>query len=90
MSWILKWILLYPCDEEIYSSVYLALRFVVMQLFCYFYVSTWIKEKYHLFSVYLGRCELRIPTHIHAHDIKPDKLAALHIPTSLTHMKSEY
>lgn len=26
------------------SSVYLAIQFVVMQLFCYFYVSTWIKK----------------------------------------------
>lgn len=44
MSWILKWILLYPCDGEMCSPVYLALQFVVMQLFCYFYVSTWIKK----------------------------------------------
>lgn len=26
------------------SPVYLAIQFVVMQLFCYFYVSTWIKK----------------------------------------------
>lgn len=54
MSWILKWILLYPCDGEMYSPVYLALQFVVMQLFLLFLCKYLNKEKYHLPSVYLG------------------------------------
>lgn len=44
MSWVLKLISLYLCDGETFSSVSLALPFVVMDLFCYFYVSTWIKK----------------------------------------------
>lgn len=44
MSWILKWISLNLGDRETSSSVSLALPFDVIDLFCYFYVSTWIKK----------------------------------------------
>lgn len=73
MSWILKWILLYPCDGEMYSPVYLALlQFVVMQLFCYFYVSTWIKKNITCLLFTLLLCVRAHPadTHVNAHGIK--------------------
>lgn len=41
------------------SPVYLALQFVVMQLFCYFYVSTWIKKTISLAFSLLGSLHAR-------------------------------
>lgn len=76
MNWILKLILLYPCDGEMCSPVYLALQFIVMQLFCYFYVSTWIKKNVWL-ALFTWSLHDRAYRYVHAHDFKLDNCVCI-------------
>lgn len=77
MNWILKLILLYPCDGEICSPVYLALQFIVMQLFCYFYVSTWIKKNTVWLGLFTRSLRDRAYRHVHAHGFKLDNCVCI-------------